>query len=115
VIGNTTHVQLVLENLVSNAIKFTPEGGKVEIHLHREADVVMLEVIDTGVGIPEDEIDRIFERLYQVDGSTTRRFGGTGLGLAVVKEIVAYYGGEISVRSKLGEGSAFSVKFVTNL
>jgi signal transduction histidine kinase len=73
----------------------------------------MLEVVDTGIGIPHDQLERIFERFFQVDGSTTRRYGGIGLGLALVKEIVEAHSGQVTVRSTLGEGSAFQIKLPT--
>ena len=70
---------------------------------------VVLEVTDTGIGIPHDQLGRIFERFYQVNGSTTRRYDGTGLGLALVKEIVEAHGGKVDVESKVGQGSTFKV------
>ena len=108
--GTPVHFQRVLDNLVGNAIKFTPAGGKIHIHLwHTDSDILFT-VEDSGVGIPKERLERIFERFYQVDGSTKRRYGGTGLGLALVKEIIELYGGEISVKSDVGKGSTFKVR-----
>jgi PAS domain S-box-containing protein len=107
--GDPTELQRVLDNLVSNALKFTPAGGRVDLHLGQEQDTVVLEVADTGIGIPQDKLERVFERFYQVDGSASRRYGGTGLGLALVKEIVEAFGGQVSVSSVIGEGSTFRV------
>ena len=107
--GNPTHLERVLDNLVDNALKFTPEGGRITVRLWSEPDVVIFEVSDTGVGIPADQLGRIFERFYQVDGSTRRRYSGTGLGLALVKEIVEAHDGRVSVRSILNQGSTFRV------
>jgi signal transduction histidine kinase/DNA-binding response OmpR family regulator/ligand-binding sensor domain-containing protein len=119
-------VELVLNNLISNALKFTPEGGKVALSLSlKEAQPsgnanqaarqekaetwkrATIEVKDTGIGIPPGELDNIFNRFYQVDGSHTRKGEGTGIGLALSKELAVLMGGGISVQSKLGEGSTF--------
>ncbi len=108
--GVALYLRRVLDNLLSNAIKFTPEGGVVTLRAWAESDRVVVEVSDTGIGIPEEQIERIFERFYQVDGSTRRRYGGVGLGLALVKELVEFHGGRVSVRSKPGQGSAFCVE-----
>jgi GAF domain-containing protein/DNA-binding LacI/PurR family transcriptional regulator len=107
VCGAPTYLRRVLDNLLGNAVKFTPAGGTITVHLHREEEFVALEVSDTGVGIPDDKLARVFDRLYQVDGSASRRFGGMGLGLALVKEIVETYGGRVTVESRVGEGSTF--------
>jgi signal transduction histidine kinase len=107
--GDADHLRRVLDNLLYNALKFTPAGGSVTVRLWRNGTNVVLEVTDTGIGIPHDQLERIFERFYQVDGSTTRDYGGTGLGLALVKEIVEAYGGKVSVESKVGRGSTFTV------
>jgi signal transduction histidine kinase len=112
VLGNDTHLRRVLDNLVGNALKFTPRGGSITVRLGRQDTDVLLEVIDTGIGIPEEQLDRIFERFYQVDGTATRRYGGTGLGLALVKEIVEAHGGEIAVESQVGEGTTFRLRFL---
>jgi len=97
----------VLTQLVDNAIKFTPAGGKVQLSAKVEAQIVTLSVIDTGIGISDDQIDEIFEPFHQLDGSATRRYGGTGLGLSMARQIVQAHGSKILVRSHLGEGSIF--------
>ena len=91
-------------NLLSNAFKFTPPGGEVRIGARRDNDVVLAEVSDTGVGIPEDQCEKVFDEFYQVD---RRRYGGTGLGLTIVKGIVEEHGGKIWVNSEIGKGSSF--------
>jgi len=107
--GDTLALHRVLESLVGNAVKFTPPGGSVTVRLYSREDAVRLEVADTGVGIPPEHLGRIFERFYQVDGSTTRRYGGMGLGLALVQEIVTAHGGSVTVESTVGQGSTFVV------
>jgi signal transduction histidine kinase len=107
--GDITHLQRVFDNLFSNAFKFTPPDGLVTLRLWHEADRVFIEVADTGSGIPEENLGRIFERFYQVDGKTTRHHGGTGLGLALVKEIVEAHRGEVTVKSELGVGTTFRI------
>jgi len=107
--GDRDHLHRVLDNLLHNALKFTPAGGSVTVRLWRDGMNVVLEVTDTGIGIPYDQLGRIFERFYQVNGSTTRRYDGTGLGLALVKEIVEAHGGKVGVESKVGQGSTFKV------
>ncbi len=91
-------------NLLSNAFKFTPRGGEVRITARRDNDVVLAGVSDTGVGIPEDQCEKVFDEFYQVD---RRRYGGTGLGLTIVKGIVEEHGGKIWVDSEVGKGSTF--------
>jgi signal transduction histidine kinase len=108
------HLSRLLDNLIGNAIKFTPSGGSITICLKREDSTAILEVSDTGVGIPGDKLDRVFERFFQVDGSSTRRYGGTGLGLALVKEIAISHGGQVTVESTLGKGSIFRVTLPLN-
>ena len=100
--------QLVL-HLGSNAVKFTPAGGTVTFHLAGDVREVTLQVEDTGIGIPQDELEKIFERFYQVDSSLVRRFGGTGLGLAISKAIVDWHGGRVFAESEPGAGSRFTV------
>ncbi len=100
--------QLVL-HLGSNAVKFTPPGGTTTFRLDGDVREVTLRVEDTGIGIPEQALERIFERFYQVDSSLVRRYGGTGLGLAICKSIVDWHGGRVFATSKPGHGSCFTV------
>jgi len=97
----------VLTNLVHNAIKFTPAGGAVMVTAQAAADEVAISVRDTGVGIPADDLPRIFERFYKADRA--RSGGGTGLGLAIAKHIVQAHGGRIWAESREGRGSTFYV------
>ncbi len=102
-------LQQILYNFLSNAIKFTPEGGQVRIEASMEADAVRLSVTDTGPGIASDMQDLIFEKFGQADASHTREFTGTGLGLAICRELAGILHSEISVHSTLGAGACFSV------
>jgi signal transduction histidine kinase/AmiR/NasT family two-component response regulator len=106
--GDSVRVRQVLYNLISNAVKFTAQGG-VTARLSKSATGVRIDVTDTGIGIPQDRIDALFEKFVQADATTTRRFGGTGLGLAICRELCEAMGGAISVSSRLGEGSCFTV------
>jgi len=107
--GDSIALRHALDNLVGNALKFTPSGGRVTVQLSQSEDAILLQVSDTGIGIPADQLDRIFERFYQVNGSTTRPYGGVGLGLSLVKEIVEAHSGHITVESQVGMGSTFTV------
>lgn len=98
-------------NLMENAIKYTPPGGVITLSLYRENDNAVLKISDTGVGIPEDAIGHIFERFYRVDKARSRKSGGSGLGLSIVRNIVERNGGTISVESTLGKGTTFTVIF----
>ena len=107
--ANARALDQVLLNLVENAIKYTPEGGRIAVRARVEGERVLLEVSDTGAGIPRQHLDRIFERFYRVDKGRARTQGGTGLGLSIVRHLVSRMDGEVSVTSKLGEGSTFRV------
>jgi PAS domain S-box-containing protein len=107
-LGDPERLGRVFANLIGNAIKFTPGSSTITVRLSNEEDLIRVEVIDEGIGIAEDHLERIFERFYQVDGSSKRRFRGTGLGLAIVKEIIDAQGGTINVSSEVGTGSTFS-------
>jgi two-component system phosphate regulon sensor histidine kinase PhoR len=99
-----------LANLLDNAIKYTPDKGQITIKAQTEPSAVKISISDTGIGIPQDDIPRIFERFYRVDKSRSREMGGTGLGLAIVKHIVQLHHGEVSVQSsKPGSGSIFTI------
>lgn len=102
-------ISQVLINLISNAVKYTPDGGKIRVFLSDRPDSVVLHIQDTGIGIPEEELPYIFERFYRADKSRNRNTGGSGIGLAIVKSIVSAHGGTIDVESRLGEGSNFIV------
>jgi signal transduction histidine kinase len=102
--------EIIAANLLSNALKFTPRGGSVTVRGGEEGDGVFFEVVDDGPGIPEDQLEPIFDRFHQVDGSASREHGGTGLGLALARELARLHGGNVTVRSRLGEGAAFRVE-----
>ena len=107
VAADPDRIAQVLDNLLANAIKFSPQGGTIVVRVREVGDWLRTEVSDTGIGIPADKLPRVFERFYQVDGTSRRRFGGTGLGLAIVKQIIEAHGGQVGVESTLGEGSTF--------
>lgn len=102
-------IYLVVANLISNAVKFTPEGGAIFIELVRKAQKIYIRIADTGIGIPKDRIRKIFEDFYQAEPSLTRRFDGLGIGLSIVKGLVASHNGTITVKSVEGKGSQFIV------
>jgi two-component system phosphate regulon sensor histidine kinase PhoR len=99
----------ILENLLDNAIKYTPEGGDVTVVVRGNGDEVAIDVADTGPGIPSEHLSRIFERFYRVDKSRSRDLGGTGLGLSIVKHLAEGIGGRVSVESTPGRGSTFTI------
>lgn len=110
VMADREGLETILDNLVDNAINYTPPGGRVTIRHRREGDRVRIEVADTGIGIPREKLERIFERFYRVDKARSRELGGTGLGLAIVKHLVKVFGGRVSVASEPGKGSTFVVE-----
>jgi len=105
--GDRGRLAQVLDNLLGNAIKFSPNGGTITVRAYSTDKSVQIEVTDQGIGIPADKLDKIFERFYQVDGSSKRRFGGTGLGLAIARRIIEGHNGRIWAESKVGKGSTF--------
>lgn len=105
--GDADGIQQVLVNLISNAIKYTPHGGAISVHVQPQAGFASTCVADTGVGIPAGDHEKVFEKFYRADNSTTRSSGGTGLGLAITRSIVERLGGSIWVESAAGEGSRF--------
>ena len=104
----------IVYNLCDNAIKYNRPGGRVDVNVAPEGEKVVLRVSDTGVGIPKDSIDRIFERFYRVDKSRSKAVGGTGLGLSIVKHAALIEKADVRVESEPGEGSAFTVTFPAN-
>ncbi|NMC73718.1 MAG: PAS domain-containing protein [Geobacteraceae bacterium] len=108
VLADPSRLEQVLINLLDNAVKYTPAGGSVTVSATQENDHIRIDVADTGVGIPPQDLPRIFERFYRVDTARSRDMGGTGLGLSIVKHIVQAHGGTISVDSTPGKGSTFS-------
>ena len=107
--GDVDRVAQVLINLVGNAIAYTPAGGEVAVSVEETEKHAVMVVRDTGIGIPKEDLPRLFERFYRVDKARARRSGGTGLGLAIVKHIVEGHGGKVNVESKVGDGSTFRV------
>jgi signal transduction histidine kinase len=96
--------QIVL-NLLTNAIKYTPAGGRVSLSAHRDGSTAVLQVSDTGIGIPADQLPRVFEPFYQVERGTTRRFPGIGLGLAIARELAHAMRGELTLDSVVDQGT----------
>jgi two-component system phosphate regulon sensor histidine kinase PhoR len=103
-------IRQILDNLVDNALKYTPSGGTVRVRWGRDGDHVFLQVEDTGIGISESELPRIFERFYRVDKARSRELGGTGLGLSIVKHLAQAMQGSVSAKSKVAEGTTFTVR-----
>lgn len=109
--GVESIIDEIIYNLCDNAIKYNKENGLVMINIEKVEDVVEYTVTDTGIGIPKEELDRVFERFYRVDKSHSREMGGTGLGLSIVKHGVSYHGGEVSIKSELGSGTSVKIRF----
>jgi two-component system sensor histidine kinase SenX3 len=109
VLGNGDEIALALGNLVANAVTYSPGNSRVVVAARADGPMVDLSVTDQGIGIPPNEIDRIFERFYRVDPARHRSTGGTGLGLSIVKHVAASHGGEIKVWSVEGQGSTFTL------
>jgi len=107
--GDAHRLKQLLGNLVDNAIRHTPEDGTISLSLFRDGDWACLKVSDTGIGIARQHLPHIFDRFYRVDTARSRSKGGAGLGLALVKEIAEQHGGMVTVSSKPGKGSIFTV------
>ena len=108
--GDEQQVGLLARNLIDNAIRYTPVDGSVTVNVERDDTEAVLEVEDTGAGIPLNAQSRVFERFFRVDEDRSRTSGGTGLGLSIVKHVAEMHGGHVSLRSELGEGSTFRVR-----
>ena len=111
VVGDTQKIGQIATNLMSNAIKFTPNGGQIHIHISAEAKGVCLEICDTGLGIPPEALPRLFDKFQQIHPRGTAGERGTGLGLAIVRQLVELHGGSIRVKSDVQNGTTFSVFF----
>ena len=110
VYGDEPLLVVALHNLISNAIQYSPPGSRVGIGVSNNDGIVEIAVTDQGVGIPQDDLGRVFERFYRVDDARSRHTGGTGLGLSIVKHVVQNHGGDIRVWSQAGSGSTFTVR-----
>ncbi len=108
--GDRARIKQVVVNLLDNAIKYTPPGGSIHLNVHARDRKAILEVVDTGIGIPAVALPHLFERFFRVDGARSREVGGAGLGLAIVKSICTAHGGQVEVESAEGRGSRFTVK-----
>jgi two-component system phosphate regulon sensor histidine kinase PhoR len=104
-----TLIEQAVVNLLDNAIKFSEPESAIQVKSHQQDDQIIISVQDQGIGIAQKHLSRLFERFYRVDKARSRRMGGTGLGLSIVKHIAQAHGGHVSVQSKLGEGSRFSI------
>jgi len=109
VLGSRKDLRLAVRNLIENAIAYTPVGGSVSISTRQTEGEAVITVADTGVGIPDEDLPRIFERFYRVDDARNRETGGTGLGLAIVRHVAELHGGAVKVDSRLGDGATFQV------
>ena len=101
----------IIYNLCDNAIKYNTYGGNIKISITSNNQNAILTVADTGIGIPQEHLDRVFERFYRVDKSHSKETGGTGLGLSIVKHAVAYHHGKIDIESKVNNGTTITIKF----
>ena len=109
--GDSVRIRQILTNLMNNAIVYTPEGETMTVRVKEQAETVVLEVADTGIGISRKEIPRIFERFYRVDRARSRDSGGTGLGLAIVKHLAEAHHAKLTVESEVGKGTIFRLAF----
>jgi Signal transduction histidine kinase len=109
--ASSLRLQQLFSNLVNNAIKYNVSGGKISIHAYSDKSNIIVSVKDTGIGIEPENIDKIFDRFYRVNTEETSEIPGNGLGLSIVKDIVALYNGTIKINSKVGQGSEFIVSF----
>jgi signal transduction histidine kinase len=110
VAGSGRDLALLVRNLIDNAVRYTPAGGRVDVSVTSQDGTVVLRVADTGIGIPQRDLPRVFERFYRVDRARSRETGGTGLGLAIVKHVAENHGGDVVVTSELAQGTTFEVR-----
>ena len=110
IVGDRGRIEQVLINMVSNAIKYTRDGGRVKMTAGAKDGQVWCTVRDNGIGIPQQDVGRVFDRFYRVDKARSRESGGTGLGLSIASEIVSRHGGTLEIESKEGRGTAITVR-----
>ena len=108
--GDETMLATAVHNLIANAVQYSPSPSRVGIGVNSTDDIIEISVTDQGIGIPEDELDRVFERFFRVDQARSRATGGTGLGLSIVKHVVQNHGGDVRVWSQHGRGSTFTIR-----
>lgn len=106
-------IERVVLNIMTNSIKYTQDGGEIKVYVGFVYNDAYIKIIDDGIGIPEEDLSRIFERFYRVDKARTREMGGTGLGLSIAKEILDKNGGSIDIKSKVGEGTEVVIRVPT--
>ena len=107
--GDSGRLRQVIDNLVNNALKFTPRGGEVNVEVIREEGAWILEVADTGIGIPQEDLEQLFQKFFRASNADPTRTPGTGLGLSITQAIIALHHGEINVSSVMGAGTTFTV------
>jgi two-component system phosphate regulon sensor histidine kinase PhoR len=111
--ADPTHIQQLWTNLISNAIKYTPKGGRVTVRLFSDGGTIVGQVQDTGIGIAKEDLPRLFEEFFRTEQAKAFAQRGTGLGLSIVKQIVQQYGGDIAIESELGRGTQFAFRLPT--
>jgi len=108
-------IEQVMVNIINNALKYTPDNGQITVYVGKLINDVYVKVTDTGIGIPNESLDRVFERFYRVDKARSRDLGGTGLGLAIAKEIIEAHGGTINITSEAAKGTEVTVRLPTKM
>ncbi len=111
ILGDIIRINQVFNNILSNAIKYSPENENIYVSIHEDDEEYIVNIRDTGIGIPKEDIAHIFERFYRVDKARSRQMGGTGLGLAITKEIIEVHGGSIKAQSEIGVGTTMIIRF----